>query len=134
MAVFCFDFMQCVTKYHYDCLCLRSEMNGRNTLQILRLQGTILLSQMSKPKFSTHFSSYSCHPAIPIQTSQIYNQCPMVCLKSHPSFRPTHPVRPQGFPGTDSYPSHGLGLAPKPSHGTTSAPAKQEALKTKMDF
>ena len=37
------------------------------------------------------------------------------------------------FPRTDSYPSHGPGLAPKPSHGTTSAPTKQQALKTKMD-
>jgi len=57
----------------------------------------------------------------------------MVCLQSHPSFRPTHPARPHGFPGTDSYPSHGPGLAPRPSHGTTSAPVKQQALKTKMD-
>ena len=30
--------------------------------------------------------------------------------------------------GTDSYTSHGLGLAPKPSHGTTSAPVKQQTL------
>jgi len=28
----------------------------------------------------------------------------------------------------DSYPSHGPGLAPKPSHGTTSAPAQKQAL------
>jgi hypothetical protein len=39
----------------------------------------------------------------------------------HPPFQPTHPARPHGIPGTDSYPSHGPGLAPKPSHGTTSA-------------
>jgi hypothetical protein len=44
------------------------------------------------------------------------------------------PARPHGFPGTESYPSHGPGLAPKPSHETTSAPAKQQALKTKMDI
>jgi hypothetical protein len=41
---------------------------------------------------------------------------------------------PHGFLGTDSYPSHGHGLAPKPSHGNTSAPAKQQALKTKIDI
>jgi len=76
----------------------------------------------------------SCHPAIPIQTSQIYNQCPMVCLQSNPPFRPTHPARPHGFPGANSYPSHGPELAPKPSHWTTSAPAKQQGLKTKMDI
>jgi len=76
---------------------------------------------------------HSCHPAIAIQTSQIYNQCPTVCLQSHPPFRPTHPVHPHGFPGTDSNPSHGPGLAPTPSHGTTSAPAKQKALEKKMD-
>jgi len=77
--------------------------------------------------------SNSCHPAISIQTSQNYKQCPMVCLQSNPPFRPTHHVCPHGFPGTDSYSSHGPGLAPHPSHGTTSAPAKQQALKTKMD-
>jgi hypothetical protein len=41
---------------------------------------------------------------------------------------------PHGIPGTDSYSSHDPGLAPQPSHGTTSAPAKQQALKTKMDI
>jgi hypothetical protein len=32
------------------------------------------------------------------------------------------------------YSSHDPRLAPEPSHGTTSAPAKQQALKTKMDI
>jgi len=45
-----------------------------------------------------------------------------------------HSARPHVIPGTDSYSSHDPGLAPKPSHGTTSAPAKQLALKTKMDI
>jgi len=39
-----------------------------------------------------------------------------------------------GLPGTDSYPSHGPGLAHQPPHGNTSAPAKHQALKTKMDI
>jgi len=39
-----------------------------------------------------------------------------------------------GIPGTDSYPLHDPGLVPQPSHGTTSAPVKQQALKTKMDI
>jgi len=43
------------------------------------------------------------------------------------------PLRVHGFLGTDSYPSHGPGLGPKPSHVTTSTPVKQQALKTKMD-
>jgi len=77
---------------------------------------------------------HSSHSALPIQTSQNYNQCPMVCLKSHPSFRPKSLVRPYGFPRKDSNWSHGPGLAPKPPHGTTSAPAKQQALKKKMDI
>jgi len=77
---------------------------------------------------------HSSHSALPIQTSQNYNQCPMVCLKSHPAFRPTSPVRPHGFPRKDSYSSCGPGIAPKPTHGTTSAPAKQQALKKKMDI
>ena len=59
---------------------------------------------------------------------------PTVCLQSNPPFLPTHPACPHGLPGTDSYPSHCPGLAPKPSHRTTSAPAKQQALKTKMDI
>jgi len=58
----------------------------------------------------------------------------MVHLQSNPPFRPTQPARPHGIPGTDSYPSHDPGLTPQPSHGTTSAPAKQQALKTKMDI
>ena len=58
----------------------------------------------------------------------------MVCLQSNPPFRPTHPALPHGIPGTDSCSSHDPGLAPQPSHGTTSAPAKQQALKTKMDI
>jgi hypothetical protein len=45
----------------------------------------------------------------------------MVCLQSYPPFRPTHPARPHGIQGTDSYSSHDPGLAPQPSHGTTSA-------------
>ena len=49
-------------------------------------------------------------------------------------FRPTHLARSHGFQGTDSYPSHGPGLAPKPSNGTTSAPAKQQALKRRWTF
>ena len=58
----------------------------------------------------------------------------MVCLQSNPPFQPTHPARPYGILGTDSYSSHDPGLATQPSHGTTSAPAKQQALKTKMDI
>jgi hypothetical protein len=59
----------------------------------------------------------------------------MVCLQSNPPFRPTHPARQHGIPETDSHSSsHDPGLAPQPSHGTTSAPAKQQALKTKMDI
>jgi hypothetical protein len=46
----------------------------------------------------------------------------------------TQPARQHGIPGTDSYSSHDPGLSPQPSHGTTSAPAKQQALKTKMDI
>jgi hypothetical protein len=38
------------------------------------------------------------------------------------------------FLGTDSYSSHDPGLSHQPSHGTTSAPSKQQALKTKMDI
>ena len=50
-------------------------------------------------------------------------------------FIPTYTSRTfTRFSGTDSYSSHGPGLAPKPSHGTTSAPAKQQELKTKMDI
>jgi len=41
---------------------------------------------------------------------------------------------PHGIPGTDSYSLHDPRLAPQPSHGTTSAPAKQQALKMKMNF
>jgi len=77
---------------------------------------------------------HSSHSALPIQTPQNYNQCPMVCLKSHPSLRPKSPVRPHGFPRKDSYSLHSPGIAPKPTHGTTSAPAKQVALKKKMDI
>jgi hypothetical protein len=69
-----------------------------------------------------------------IQTSQNYNQCPTVRLQSNPPCRPTHPARQHGIPGKESYSSHDPGLAPKPSHGTTSAPAKQQALKTKTDI
>ena len=58
---------------------------------------------------------HSSHSAIPIQTSQNYNQCPTVCLKSHPAFGPTSPVRPHGFPRKDSYSSRGPGIAPKPT-------------------
>ena len=50
------------------------------------------------------------------------------------SYQTLHPSCPHGFAGTDSYLSHGPGLAPKPSHGTTSAHSKQQALKTKMDI
>ena len=35
---------------------------------------------------------------------------------------------------SDLHIPHCPGLAPKPSHGTTSAPAKQQALKTKRDI
>jgi hypothetical protein len=50
------------------------------------------------------------------------------------ALHPKHPARPHGIPGKDSYSSHDPGLAPQPSHGTTSVPAKQQALKTKMDI
>jgi len=59
---------------------------------------------------------------------------PSVCLQSNPPFRPTHPACPHGFPRMHTYPLHGPGLSPKPSHGTTSAPTKQQVLKTKMDI
>jgi hypothetical protein len=39
-----------------------------------------------------------------------------------------HFARPHGIPGTDSHSSHDPGLAPQPSHRTTSASAKQQAL------
>ena len=73
----------------------------------------------------------SSHSALPIQTSYNYKykQCPIVCLKSYPSFRNKSPVRPHGLSRKDSNSSHGLGLASKQPHGTTSAPAKQQALK-----
>jgi hypothetical protein len=77
---------------------------------------------------------HSCHPAISIQTSLNSNQRTTVCLQSNSPFRPTQPARQHGIMGTDSYSSHDPGLAPQPSHGTTSAPAKLQALKTKMDF
>ena len=48
-----------------------------------------------------------------------------------PTYTPRTSTR---FSGTDSYPLHCIGLAPKPSYGTTSTPAKQQALKTKMDI
>jgi hypothetical protein len=41
---------------------------------------------------------------------------------------------PHGIPGTDSYSLHDPGLAPQPSHGTTSAPAKQQRLKWRWTF
>ena len=51
-------------------------------------------------------------------------------------FIPTYTFRTSTrfSPGTDNYPPNGPGLAPKPSHGTTSAPAKRKALKTTMDI
>ena len=48
----------------------------------------------------------------------------------HFDLRITH-VR--GIPGTDSYPSQCPGLAPQPPIGATSATAKQQTPKTKMD-
>ena len=50
-------------------------------------------------------------------------------------FIPTYTSRTfTRFSGNGQLPIAGPGLAPKPSHGTTSAPAKQQALKTKMDI
>ena len=54
---------------------------------------------------------HSSHSAISIQTTQNYNQCPTVCLKSRHSFRPTSPIPPHRFPGKESYSPRGPGLA-----------------------
>jgi hypothetical protein len=59
---------------------------------------------------------------------------PTVFLQSYPPLRPIRSACSHGFPGTDSKPSHGPGLASEPSHRTTSAPAGQKALKTKIGF
>jgi len=52
----------------------------------------------------------------------------MVRLKSYASLRHPHPIRLHGFPRTDSYPSHDPGLTPQLPHGTTRAPAEQQAF------
>jgi hypothetical protein len=56
------------------------------------------------------------------------------CVSLHLSRNSSGPARQHGISGTGSYSSHDPGLAPKPSHGTTSAPTKQQALKTKMNI
>ena len=107
-----------------------------------------LSSSFFPPSFLLLFSFFSCafshmlsHHVYPLAyififsyTSQIYDQCPMVRLQSYSPFRSPHPIRLHGFPRTDSYPSHDPGLAPQLPHGTTSAPAEQQAFKEKMDI
>jgi len=48
--------MQCVSKYHYHFLCLPSQINGRNAIHTLRLQGTTLLSQICDSQISPRIS------------------------------------------------------------------------------
>ena len=55
----------------------------------------------------------------------------MVRLKSYSSLRPPHPIHLHGFPRTDSYSLQDPGLTPQLPHGTTSAPAEQQAFKKK---
>ena len=54
-------------------------------------------SGAGRPHFY-HEVQHSCHPAISIQTSQNYNQCPMVCLikPSIPTYTPRTSARYSG--------------------------------------
>jgi len=58
------------------------------------------------------------------------NKCKMLIKyrRSYSPFRPALPTLSHGFPGTDCCPPYGPGLASQPSRGTTSAPARQQAL------
>jgi hypothetical protein len=72
--------MQCVSKYHYHFFCLPSQINGRNPLQTLRLQGTRLLSQTCDSQISPHISrlNIAAHHNFPL--AQKYYRSPSRCL------------------------------------------------------
>jgi hypothetical protein len=58
----------------------------------------------------------------------------MVRHQPYPTFRPTHPLRPWGFPGKDRKPPHCYCFAPQPPYGTTSTHSGLQASKTTVDI
>jgi len=110
----------------------------------LSLENKLLIYKtMLKPVWTYGIELWGCASKSNIAVIQRYQSKPVRSLTNAPRYvsnqtlhsdLPTYPACPRGIPGTDGYSSHGPGLAPKPSHGTTSAPAKQQALKTKRDI
>jgi hypothetical protein len=71
---------------------------------------------------------YSHHPAIPSKDSPTNYQCPMVCNKSYLTQRLTYPTSPYCPTGTNRNLSHGTAISTKPTHGTNTHSARQQAI------
>ena len=113
----------------YILTCLHSPLSLENKLLIHK---TVL-----KPVWTYGIELWGCASKSNIAVNQRHQSKLLRSITNAPRYvsnQTTLPACPHGFPGRDSYPSHGPGLAPKPSYGNTNAPAKQQALKTKMDI
>ena len=75
----------------------------------------------------------SRYPAMPSEDSPSNHQRPMVCHKPYPTYGPTHPASPNGFPGTHRNSSHNTAITPKPPYSNNPRTAIQKAIAQKID-
>jgi len=76
---------------------------------------------------------YRDNTKISIKNPKDLNKRSTVRHKPHSTFRPTHSIRPWGFPRKDRYSSHCNCFSPQPPHGSTSTLADHQTPKTTMD-